>query len=339
MDVSALIRNEVKVTKRLTPTHREIVFRTGKRHLDLGLAAYVRAICPRYPDGLVERWCADGRVLLDGRAAAADAALLPGQLVELRAELPVAQDDYVPPPLVFVHADADVAVANKDVGHLAHPAGQIMTHTLLHQVQAWAQPRGVAAEDVRLVNRIDRDTSGLVICSLNLPAHVVLARAIAERRAHKEYLAICHGAPPEDAGDWRDPIGTPDAGPEQIRCVRADGQDAHTQWRVEARAPGNAFALLRLILHTGRQHQIRVHAAHHGHPLVGDWVYGTRCAELPGQALHAARLVIDHPRGGSLDLAAPLTERLRALWERLAAGGAPTPQELSPEQRSKLGLG
>ena len=94
---------------------------------------------------------------------------------------------------------------------------------------------------------------------------------------------------------------------------------------------------MRLRLHTGRQHQIRVHAAHAGHPLVGDWCYGSPCAELPGQALHAARLTFAHPLSPStVDVHAPLRDALARLWQQLSSGTPPTPRELTDEQRSKL---
>jgi hypothetical protein len=99
------------------------------------------------------------------------------------------------------------------------------------------------------------------------------------------------------------------------------------------------FSLLRITLHTGRQHQIRVHAAHHGCPLVGDWMYGTPCAELCGQALHAAELAFTHPlTGEALRFETPLPRRFRTLWEALQAGGDVTPIPLNPGQRSRLGL-
>jgi 23S rRNA pseudouridine1911/1915/1917 synthase len=92
-------------------------------------------------------------------------------------------------------------------------------------------------------------------------------------------------------------------------------------------------------LHTGRQHQIRVHAAHHGHPLVGDWVYGTPCAELPGQALHAALISFPHPRTGTVvSCESPWPAPLADLWQQLENGGVPTMKPLNPEQRARLHL-
>jgi 23S rRNA pseudouridine1911/1915/1917 synthase len=192
---------------------------------------------------------------------------------------------------------------------------------------------------VRLVNRIDRDTSGLMLASLDLASHLALAEALDTRAIRKEYRAICHGVPDPASGSWLDPIL--EAGAESI-AMRIDpaGKASHTDYEVIEAAPGGRYALLRVLLHTGRQHQIRIHAAHHGHPLVGDWVYGTGCVELPGQALHAALLEFPHPgHGRRLRVEAPLPPEWAALWRGLAAGGDVTSVPLSEEQRAKLGLG
>jgi hypothetical protein len=156
-------------------------------------------------------------------------------------------------------------------------------------------------------------------------------------------------------GEWHDPLGPGDER-SIARVVRPDGQECWTDYEVLETAPDGAsadgaaddaddaattpaFSLLRLLLHTGRQHQIRVHAAHHGVPLVGDWVYGKPCAEIPGQALHAAFLGLDHPMTKKrLELQAPLPAAFSTLWSRLKAGAVPTETALSAEQKSKLGL-
>jgi 23S rRNA-/tRNA-specific pseudouridylate synthase len=173
------------------------------------------------------------------------------------------------------------------------------------------------------------------------------------RDLDKEYRAICHGSPLEEHGDWRDPIGD---GPDETiqRAVRPDGQICHTEYFVLERAQSiepkkvepnatsldnpNTFSLLRLLLHTGRQHQIRVHAAHNGCPLVGDWVYGTACGDLKGQALHAVMMEFVHPKEKrTVRIEAPFPRVLANLWAKLKAGGSLIPVGLSEEQQSKLG--
>ncbi len=338
----ALIRNEVKVSKVLTSAYREVVFTVGKRHVEgTELAHYVRALFPRYELEFVNRWCAQGHCTLDGIVVAGDQALLSGQQVVLHVPLPPPDPTYVVPPLNVIWSDEHLAIVDKPPGHLAHQAGAIMTGTLLNQLQDWALAHGRDPREVRLVNRIDRDTSGIVLVSWHLDAHLALAKSLENRQLHKEYLALCHGVPDPTDGDWREPIGPGD--PASIaHVVRPDGRASHTEYHLMERAGGSSpcgYALLRLVLHTGRQHQIRVHASHHGHPLIGDWVYGSACAELPGQALHAAALAVAHPiTGKMMRWEAPLPAVFSTLWQRLVAGGTPTPCDLNPIQRGKLGL-
>jgi hypothetical protein len=119
--------------------------------------------------------------------------------------------------------------------------------------------------------------------------------------------------------------------------IDASGKPSHTDYAVLETAPGG-YSLLQVLLRTGRQHQIRIHAAHNGHPLVGDWVYGPACQELRGQALHAAVLAFPDPRSGKqLTVEAPLPGAIGALWEHLKAGGTVTPRELDDDERSRLG--
>ena len=333
----ALIRNEVKVTKVLTNEYRQVAFTVGKRHvIGTDLANYVRALCPRYELDFIHRWCAQGHCTIDGQPARGDQALVSGQQVDLRVPLPPPDPTYVVPPLEFIFCDEHLAIVNKPPGHLAHQAGAIMTGTLLNQLQDWALANGRDPREVRLVNRIDRDTSGIVLVSFNLPAHVALAKALEGRALHKEYLALSHGCPEPMDGAWLDPLGPGD--PSSIaHIVRPDGKASNTEYHVLE--TDGRFSLLRLVLHTGRQHQIRVHASHHRHPLIGDWVYGTPCAELPGQALHAAALAGAHPvTGEMLRWEAPLPNLFRELWAKLKSGGTPTVLPLTPFQRAKLGL-
>ncbi len=276
--------------------------------------------------------------MVDGERAPASLRLRGGAQVEFKAPLPERDPHQQAAPVQVLMRDRWMMVVNKPPGQLAHQAGKTMSGTLLNAIQDLLESEGADPARVRLVNRIDRDTSGIVLVSLDEGAHAVMGRAMEARTLRKEYLAVVRGSPTPAHGDWREPIGP--AGPHTIaREVRADGQSAHTAYATEALAQDGAYARLRLRLHTGRQHQIRVHAAHHGHALVGDWVYGAPCTELPGQALHSALLAMPHPiTGAELLIEAPLPAAVAALWERLCAHGAPTPVALSASQRSKLGL-
>ncbi len=333
-DVPAIIRNEVRVDKRLTRTHRHVEFRVGRRAgLDLPLWLYIQALCPRYPRDFTARWCGQGHITVDGVIANADQAVATGQLVILHVPLPPPDPGYTPPPLEVLWQDGRLAVLIKQPGHLAHQAGKIMTGTLINQLQDWALEHGLNADSIRLVNRIDRDTSGLVLASFDLEVHVAASTLITSRAVYKGYQAICHARPATDHGHWTDPIG----GRREdsiVQMIRADGLACDTEFAVTAVAA--VFSLLSITLHTGRQHQIRVHAAHHGCPLVGDWLYGTPCAELPGQALHAAELGFTHPLTGEpLRFTAPLPPKFSALWQHLAAGGDVTAIPLNDAQQQR----
>lgn len=338
-DIPARIRNEVRVEKSLTPTHRHVQFTVGKRHVPgVDLVTYVRALLPRYEIDFIQRWCEQGFITVNGIAATSGHLMETGQIVVMHVPLPPLDPSFVPPPLKIAWHDEHLAVVIKQPGHLAHQAGKIMTGTLINQLQDWALESGRDPHAVRLVNRIDRDTSGLVLASLDLTAHIGISKDMELRRIHKQYLAICHGQPADAHGHWQDPIGDK-PGSNVVRMVRPDGQSAHTEFEIADTVPSGAYSLLKITLHTGRQHQIRIHAAYHGHPLVGDWMYGTSCAELSGQALHAAELSMTHPiTGDALHFQAPLPASIAELWQLLKTGAAVTTIPLNAGQRARLGL-
>jgi 23S rRNA pseudouridine1911/1915/1917 synthase len=333
------IRNEVPVERVLTSTHRIIKFHVGRIHgRGWRLDKYLAALLPTISRALIQRWIERGSATIDGEVVSGRPPLRPGQFVILLAPLPERDDHQgYAQQLDILYQDAWLLAVNKPPGQLAHQAGRTMTGTLLNQAQDWHEARGGDPQQVRLINRIDRETSGIVLLSLDVKAHAIVSQAMEARDLEKEYRAICHGCPTHAHGDWRDPIG--EGPPASIaRVVRDDGQACHTEFFVlEESSPSPAtkrqFSLLRLLLHTGRQHQIRVHAAFHGCPLVGDWVYGTPCEELSGQALHAALMEFAHPfeqrtvriegRDGCLD----------EVWYKLAAALAAS-GEYGPDRKA-----
>ncbi|HYE05306.1 MAG TPA: RluA family pseudouridine synthase [Planctomycetota bacterium] len=339
-DEAERIRGETVIERELAGGRRVVRFTIGRnRGKGWRLDKYLHAMQPTISRSLLRRWLDDGHCTVDGRVAAAREKVRPGSRVELSAPLPEQDPDAVPPPpLRILLRDPLFLVVDKPVGVLAHQAGRTMTGTLVNQLYDWCALEGIEPKLVRLVNRIDRDTSGIVLVSLDDDAHVRLSAAMEARALTKEYLAICHGVPEPREGSWLDPIAE---GPDEsiAMTIAPHGKASHTDYRVVEAAPRDDFALLRLGLRTGRQHQIRIHAAHHGHALVGDWVYGSGCAELPGQALHAALMIFPHPRTRApVRVEAPLDPKVAALWAVIAAGGAPTASERSAEQRSKLGI-
>ena len=207
----------------------------------------------------------------------------------------------------------------------------------MNDIHDWCEENGYDPSEARLVNRIDRDTSGIVLCSLNREVHRALSISLQSHDLHKEYRAICIGTP-EEHGHWRDPIA---AGSDATiaRAIDPSGQESHTEFWVAERSDHDKYALLQIKLHTGRQHQIRIHAAHNGFPLVGDWVYGSACAELGGQALHAAKLIFPSPfNDNAICVEAPLPQRLAKLWQHLVNGPDLSELELSRETAKQTGL-
>ncbi len=337
---AAAIRGEVKVDRQLLGGQRMVRFAVGRLHgKGWRLDKYLHAVCPTISRNLLRRWIGQGCCTMDGVIVDARAKVHPGRRVELLAPMPPVVEGLPLPELRIAHEDPGFLVLDKPAGVLAHPAGRMLTGTLMNQLQEWMVNHGRDPTEVRLVNRIDRDTSGLMLASLDLASHNALSEALDSRAMRKEYRAVCRDMPNPSVGSWLDPIL--ESSKESIAMrIDASGKASHTDYETIESARGGRYALLRVLLHTGRQHQIRIHAAHHGHPLVGDWVYGRPCVELPGQALHAALLEFPHPaKGRRLRVEAPLPPLLAAVWKTLMDGGEVTDVPLSEEQRSKLGLG
>ena len=256
--------------------------------------------------------------------------LVPGLAFHLRRR--ASEEPEVPTDLRVVHEDAWLLVLDKPAGLPVHPTARYHRGTLVSLLRerfglAYAEP----------VHRLDRETSGLVVCGRTTEACRVLGRLFVSRDVHKEYLAVCEGHPRADAFEVDAPIAE---GTEQVRiAVRIDpavGKESRTHFEVLRRftRDGAPFSLLRCLPRTGRQHQIRVHLQHAGFPLVGDKMYGPdpgyfdrfsrHCLEpeawvrlrLPRHALHAWRIEFPHPGGGGpVAYEAPLPADLQAFMD------------------------
>jgi 23S rRNA pseudouridine1911/1915/1917 synthase len=237
-----------------------------------------------------------------------------------------------------LHEDRDIVVLDKAAGMVVHPARgsphSTVVNALLGRMRATGGGDEAAIRRLGLVHRLDRDTSGCLVIAKSEGALAALQAQWKARTVEKIYLALCHGAlPPEGRLDT--PFGRHPRDRTRFTGRRETGRRAVTEWRVVERF-GNAATLAEVRLHTGRTHQIRVHLAEAGHPLLGDAVYGgkrrearlpatspaRRAAEAVGrQALHAARLGFDHPRTGKrVSFEAPLPVGFRRGLEILRKG-------------------
>ncbi len=202
----------------------------------------------------------------------------------------------------MVYEDEDVIVVNKPVGMVVHPApghpdGTLVNALLFHCGQSLSGINGQLRPGI--VHRIDRDTSGLLIAAKNDGAHLALAQQLQDHSLYREYEAVVLGNLREDQGHHQPAHCPPPHGPEKDGGEPFQRPPAVTHWTVLARYPGYTHVQCRL--ETGRTHQIRVHMAAQGHPVLGDPVYnGLRKGfpELAGQCLHARRLSFQHPRTG-----------------------------------------
>ena len=268
----------------------------GGERLDAFLAGRVEDLTRSAAQKLLEK----GAVTIAGRPAKKNEKTAPGMTVEI--ELPDPEPIDVLPqniPLDVVYEDADVIVINKPVGLVVHPApghpdGTLVNALLYHCGDSLSGINGQLRPGI--VHRIDRDTSGLIIAAKNDKAHLALAEQLQDHSLARVYEAVVHGNFREDEGTVDAPIGRHPIDRKKMAIDRKDGRRAVTHWTVLGRY--NGFTHIQCRLETGRTHQIRVHMASIGHPLVGDPVYGGNRKSLPGlagQCLHARKLRFVHP--------------------------------------------
>jgi 23S rRNA pseudouridine1911/1915/1917 synthase len=307
------------------------------------LDVFVTRRCPGLSRSVVQRLIREGRVAVGGRPGRAGQRLEPGDRVLVR--MPTEAPEPLRPepiPLTVVYEDNDLLVVDKPAGLTVHPAadlpasakggsasggGQVGARrgTLAAALLAYRpELAGVGGpERPGIVHRLDRDTSGLLVVAKNEAARAALARQWKERQVEKGYLALVHGRlePPQGVIDA--PIGR-DLRHRQRMAVVEGGRAARTAYRVQRylqTGPGgqDSYSMVEVTPSTGRTHQIRVHFAALGHPLVGDRVYGRPSAVLGRQFLHAHRLAFRHPVDGRpLEFESPLPEDLRLALDRLA---------------------
>ena len=267
------------------------------------------------------RLIAEGRVRVNGKPAAKSARLSGGETVTV--DIPQLRETALPPqdiPLDVVYEDDDVIVVNKPTGLVVHPApghpDGTLVNALLHH--CGDSLSGIGGEKrPGIVHRIDRDTSGLIIAAKNDAAHLALSAQLKDHSLSRTYECLVTGNMKQDSGTVDAPIGRSSADRKKMAVVPT-GRRAVTHWEVVARYPGVTH--LRCRLETGRTHQIRVHMAYIGHPILGDTVYGAKkpVPGLTGQCLHAAGLRFVHPRTGEpVELRCPLPPEFTAMLQKL----------------------
>lgn len=220
-----------------------------------------------------------------------------------------------PVPLNIIHEDEDLIILDKQPGVVVHPTKNYQQGTLANGLAYYWSQQG-KQHWIRPVTRLDRDTSGLLVFAKHAYTHSFLAKQMEQGRYQRHYLAICHGIVSAEEGSIDAPIARCLENASR-RQVTAEGARAVTHYRVLERYP--TATLLSLRLETGRTHQIRVHLAHIGHPIIGDSLYGSEegTTFLKRQALHASFIQFLHPRGGIQSWSSPIPDDMKQLTRRL----------------------
>ncbi|MCL2486788.1 MAG: RluA family pseudouridine synthase [Oscillospiraceae bacterium] len=284
-----------------------------------------KALADRLPDmtrSRLQRLCSQGMITKDGRPL--DKKYIPKPGDEICVLLPPPEESEAAPeeiPLDVVYEDGDLLVVNKPKGMVVHPAaghssGTLVNALLHHCGGSLSGVGGVLRPGI--VHRIDKDTSGLLVVAKNDFAHNCLTKVVKAHDFTRQYDAIVVGCPKDERGTVNAPIARHKTDRKKM-AVMSGGREAVTHYEVVGRYRG--YSHLKLMLETGRTHQIRVHMAYIGHPVVCDTVYGGKKPQFDccsGQCLHASRIAFAHPRTGKvIDFTAPLPDYFKQILERI----------------------
>ena len=288
------------------------------------LDAWLAGQCPTLSRSALQNLIEQGLVTCGGAPVNKKDKVAPGKIYAI--DLPDPQPIEARPqniPLDIVYEDDDLLVVNKPKGMVVHPAPGNPDGTLVNAL-LWhckGSLSGIGGE-IRpgIVHRIDKDTSGLIIAAKNDLAHAALAAQLKDHSLARTYVCIVCGKIKDDSGTIDAPIGRHPADRKKMAVTEKNSRSAVTHWRVLERFSG--YTLVECKLETGRTHQIRVHMAYRGHPILGDMVYGHKKPELGqnSQCLHAKELRFVHPRTGQLvTVCCELPDYFTALLEKLRA--------------------
>ena len=225
-------------------------------------------------------------------------------------------------PLDILYEDEHLLIVNKPAGMVVHPSAGHSAGTLVHALLAHCPLSSIGGvQRPGIVHRLDKDTTGAIVIAKTDFAHQHLQQQLQAKTARREYLGIVYGTPKVESGTIDLPVGRHpvDRLRNTILPIEQGGKSAVTHWQIEERL--RSFSLIKFRLETGRTHQIRIHAAKMGHPIVGDPVYGSGRSigvNLPGQALHAWHLQLIHPQTGDLvSVTAPIPSYFLTLLQVL----------------------
>lgn len=301
-----------------------------EQHAGKRLDQVLALMCPRHSRSRLQAWIRDGFVTVDGTGLKQKDAVYGGQSIRVKATLDDRNENWVEQeiPIDVIFEDEAILAVNKAPGIVVHPGAGNPDRTLVNALLYYA-PQLAKVPRAGIVQRLDKDTSGIMVVAKTPEAHTRLVRDLQDRNITREYRALIRGTL-ISGGTVNAPVGRHPTQRTRM-AVTEKGKPATTHYRIVRKFP--ACTDTRVRLETGRTHQIRVHMAHLGHPIIGDPVYGGRkrlaknvsaaireaLAAFPRQALHAARLELQHPTTGEiLELEAPLAADMAELLERLS---------------------
>ena len=291
---------------------------------DVRLDAYIAKMKSDISRTMIQKLIEEGNILVNGKSKKISYKVQIGDEIELN--IPEAKEIELKAeniPVEVVYEDNDIIVVNKPKGMVVHPANGNPDGTLVNAIMAMCKDSlsGIGGE-IRpgIVHRLDKDTSGLLIVAKNDKAHINMSEQIKNREVKKIYIALVRGVVSENEATINMPIGRSTKDRKKM-AVRKDGKEAVTHFKVLKRY--KKYTLLEVKIDTGRTHQIRVHMAEIGHPVVGDMVYSNGKNEfgVEGQMLHAKSLDFKHPiTGKQMHLEAELPEYFEKVLEQLGTG-------------------